>query len=103
MGCNAYLQKQWYNMVHYPVEIAEDEEEVYWDRRGRAVYVVENTSYWQMEQLHNTWVEDGVYDSMQVWIRLVGESEVVYEVKCGRTVLWRVYKNPQYNGPPVEW
>ncbi|MBQ8648134.1 MAG: glycosyltransferase family 39 protein [Oscillospiraceae bacterium] len=103
MGCNAYLQKQWYNMVHYPVEIAEDEEEVYWDRRGRAVYVVENTSYWQMEQLHNTWVEDGVYDSMQDWIRLVGESEVVYEVKCGRTVLWRVYKNPQYNGPPVEW
>ena len=94
---------QWYHMSDYPIEIQEREEEVTWDRRNRAVYVVENTSYWKLERLQNTWAADGIHDAMQEWIRVVRESEVVYEAKCGRTVLWRVYKNPQYNGSPVEW
>ena len=79
-----------------PQQFTEQNEEVKWDRRGRARYVLENTSSWHADLLHPTWdVND---PEVIAWNQAMEAQQPIYQLKCGRTVLWNVYENPQYNG-----
>ena len=73
-------------------------EEVTWDRRGRARYVLENSSYATIYHLST----GGVYDAPSVadWHSLLRQQEPIMEIYCDRTLLWRAYINPHFNG---EW
>ena len=71
-------------------------EEVSWERRARAPYVAENTSAWRTDQLHPAW--DEADPEVQAWQQAMQGREPIFQVKCGRTVLWNVYENPEYAG-----
>ena len=89
------IRGYWYTARDtWPELFGEKAEEVTWDRRWRAQYVLGNTSYWTIEQLHNDWGEDA--EAMAVWTEQLRTAPVAAEIRCGRTVLWRIYENPQY-------
>ena len=92
------LEGTWYRVKGTMSGLTERNEEVTWDRRGRARYVLENTCYAAIDDLSPNW--DLSDPAVQLWKSLMNAEEPILEIKCGRTVLWRVYKNPQYNGPP---
>lgn len=47
-----------------------------------------------------TYSEDDNADEVTAWIAATANWTPLFEVKCGRTVLWRVYRNLLYIGPP---
>ena len=79
-----------------PERFGERNEEVTFDRRHRAKYILENTSAWHTELLHPSM--DPADPAVQEWIAVTDTLEPVMQVKCGRTVLWNVYENPLYQG-----
>lgn len=87
----------WYKVADLLPPMAEGSEEVSWDRRWRARYVVENVSYSAINALHPVW--DLTDPEVIQWEAQMADQQPVYELYCGRTLLWRVYQNPQYNGP----
>ncbi len=96
----SHVSANWYVIAEMGPPMAEGCEEVTWDRRGRARYVVENTSYSAIQALHPFWDESD--PAVAEWERRMAGQPPVYELRCGRTVVWRVYQNPQYNGPSPE-
>ncbi len=96
----SHVSANWYVIAEMGPPLAEGCEEVSWDRRGRARYVVENTSYSAIGALHPFW--DEADPAVAEWKRLMDKETPVYELRCGGTVTWRVYQNPQYNGPHPE-
>ena len=70
------------------------------ERLWRARYVLDNTSYRRLGQLHANWeiLDPTLVEWQAIMDRTVQEQEPLFEVKCGRTVLWRVYENPVWAG-----
>ncbi len=95
-----FLSWNWYRIQDLLPPMAEGCEEVTWDRRGRARYVVENVSYSTIQGLRPSW--DLSDPDVAEWRRRMAGQQPVYELRCGRAVAWRVYQNPQYNGPSPE-
>ena len=95
-----FLSWNWYRIQDLLPPMAEGCEEVAWDRRGRARYVLENTSYSSIQALRPSW--DLSDPDVAEWQQRMAGQQPVYELRCGDTVLWRVYQNPQYNGPSPE-
>ncbi len=94
------ISASWYGIQNLLPPMAEGCEEVAWNRRGRARYVVENVSCSAADALHPSW--DEADPAVAEWRRGMAGQQPVYELRCGRAVLWRVYQNPQYNGPSPE-
>ena len=93
-----HLRQRWYALRDEQPELyGEKAEENTWERRWRCPYVLENTSYWAIEKLHNNWTEDEI-PQMERWIDELETAPVIREWKCGDTVLWRLYENPEYVG-----
>ena len=87
----------WYTIKStMPERFGEGSEEVTFDRRHRAKYILENTSAWHTELLHPSM--DPADPAVQEWIAVTDALEPVMQVKCGRAVLWNVYENPLYQG-----
>ncbi len=94
------IRASWYGAQELLSPMAEGCEEVSWERRGRARYVVENTGYSAIQALRPLW--DRADPAVAEWERQMAGQAPVYELRCGGAVLWRVYQNPQYNGPAPE-
>ena len=77
--------------------VAEDAKDYDWKARFHAVYILQNTSYWKLETM--TYQEDDNADEVTAWIAATANWTPLFEVKCGRTVLWKVYRNLLYSGP----
>ena len=78
--------------------VAEDAKDYDWNARFHAAYILQNTSYWKLETM--TYQEDDNADEVTAWIAATANWTPLFEVKCGRTVLWKVYRNLLYSGPP---
>ncbi len=96
----SHVSANWYVIAEMGPPMAEGCEELVWERRGRARYVVENTSYSAIQALRPFWDESEA--AVAEWERLMAKQSPVYQLRCGNTVVWRVYQNPQYNGPSPE-
>ena len=48
-----------------------------------------------------TYQEDDNADEVTAWIAATANWTPLFEVKCGRTVLWKMYRNLLYIGPPT--
>lgn len=79
--------------------VAEDAKDYDWNARFHAAYLLQNTSYWKLETM--TYQEDDNADEVTAWIAATANWTPLFEVKCGRTVLWKVYRNLLYIGPPT--
>lgn len=91
------LSWNWYQLKDaLPTPLSEHCEEVQWDRRARAQYVAQNASYWKIWQLHPGW--DLNNPAVQQWVSELENQQPIFTVKCGRTVLWQVYENPEFAG-----
>ena len=91
---SSMLAWNWYMIKDtVPERFTDKNEEVSWERRNRAKYVLENTSALQSSRMH---AGDEVNDpAWQEWEAQMAAQEPVMQIRCGRTVLWRVYENPQ--------
>lgn len=95
MQADGMLAWNWYQLKDtLPAPLSPACEEVKWEQRSRAQYVAENTSYWQVYQLHPGW--DPADPAVQQWTNAVQAQQPLFQIKCGRTVLWNVYPNPEY-------
>lgn len=96
MQADSLLSWNWYQIKDaLPVPLSDSCEEVKWEQRSRAQYVAQNTSYWQIYQLHPGW--DPNDPQVQQWVEALRQQTPLFQIKCGRTVLWNVYQNPQYS------
>lgn len=103
MSRGLYLNWNWYSIRDMVPSMAEGCEEVNWNRRGRARYVFENVSQYAVIKIHpgDAWDVNNDPDVIE-WNRLMNQQKPVYQLRCGRTIVWQVYQNPQYNGPNPE-
>ena len=96
VGKRPNLRQRWYALKgEQPQLYGPKAEEVTWERRWRARYVLENTSYWAIERLHNDWTPEEI-PKMDHWMAALETAPVLREWKCGGTVVWRLYENPEY-------
>ena len=91
-----YYLSSWH-MVRDLLGLEQDGAEYsHWENRWRPRYVLDNVSYTKINDLHPLWdVED---PEVHKWCDQMAQQEPLFEIKSGRTVLWRVYENPQWVG-----